>query len=66
MTVKKSGRAQWIRKAHLLRQDEFVCSACGHTQSRKTDTCPACGSRLSGTKRDPVWAEEAELFGLEE
>ena len=52
--------AHWIRRTHLLRPDEYVCSACGACFGAPEKRCPACGAAMKKTKKDPSWADEAE------
>lgn len=55
-------KPHWIRRDHLFKADEFVCSVCGASYPRARQRCPACGAVLDRTKYDPVWADEAELM----
>lgn len=52
--------AHWIRRTHLFRPDEFVCSACGASVQKPSSSCPACGAPMKKTKYDPSWVDEAE------
>ena len=52
--------AHWIRKTHLLRADEYICSECGAVCSRPRRVCPRCRSAMGKTRYDPSWADEAE------
>lgn len=52
----------WIRRTHLLRADEYLCSRCGKKADRPTAYCPACGVRMAGTKKDAHWILEAEIL----
>ena len=53
-------RVRWIRKAHLFRADEYICSRCGASYSKPFKVCPNCLSEMGGTRYDPVWVDEAE------
>ncbi len=52
--------ARWIRKTHLLKADEFICSRCGAAYGRPYQVCPNCQSVMTGSKYDPSWVDEAE------
>ena len=52
--------APWIRRTHLFRVDEFICSACGASAQKPSACCPACGAPMKKTKYDPSWVDEAE------
>ena len=52
--------AHWIRKTHLFRSDEFICSACGAKSDKPYRACPACGSPVKNTRYDASWVDEAE------
>ncbi len=52
--------AHWIRRTHLFRADEFVCSACGASAQKPSASCPTCGAPMKKTKVDPSWVDEAE------
>ncbi len=54
--------AHWIRRTHLFRADEFICSACRSASGRPYRVCPACGSRMKKTKYDPSWVDETEAL----
>lgn len=56
--------AYWIQHTHLFRQDEFECSACGHTEDRACGECPACGARMHSSKYDPSFVDEAEILSI--
>ena len=53
-------RPRWIRKTHLFRADEYICSRCGATYSRPYKICPHCQSEMGKTRFDPSWVDEAE------
>lgn len=53
-------QAYWIRRTHLLRADEYICSACAAASGRAQKHCPACGALMRRTKYDPSWVDEAE------
>ena len=52
--------AHWIWRTHLLRADEFICSACGASCQKPYQSCPACGVPMKKTKYDASWVDEAE------
>ena len=52
--------AHWIRRTHLFRADEFICSACGASCQKPTASCPVCGATMTKVKYDPSWVDEAE------
>ena len=53
-------QAHWIRRMHLFRADEYICSACGAPCQKPTLSCPACGAPMKKTKVDSSWVDEAE------
>jgi len=52
--------AQWIRKTHLFRPDEYICSVCRTVSNKPYRACPVCGAQVKKTKYDPSWVDEAE------
>ena len=52
--------AHWIRRSHLFRADEYICSACRRVSSRPLQTCPSCGSDMKKVRSDASWVDEAE------
>lgn len=52
----------WIRKTHLFRSDEYICSACGAVCPKPYAACPSCGAKMGKTKYDPSWVDEAEMM----
>ena len=54
--------ARWIRRTHILRSDEYVCSACGGKCDRPKKTCPHCGAVMKGAKSDTGWVDEMEAI----
>ena len=52
--------AKWIKRTHVFRRDEYVCSACGCITARPGRTCPGCGAAMKGSKYDPNWVDEME------
>ena len=50
----------WIKKTHLFRADEYICSVCGATAARPEQTCPSCRAAMGRTRYDPTWVDEAE------
>ncbi len=53
-------RVQWVRKTHLFRADEYICSKCGTAYNKPYKVCPTCESVMGRTKYDPSWVDEAE------
>ena len=53
-------QAYWIRRTHLLRADEYICSGCGAAYSKPYKVCPNCQSEMGKSKYDPSWVDEAE------
>ena len=53
-------QAHWIRRTHLFRADEYICSVCGASGQKPSPSCPACGATMKKTKYDPSWVDEAE------
>ncbi len=54
----------WIRRTHLFRRDEYICSVCGAAFVRPYQACPACGVPMKMSKYDPSWVDEAELISV--
>ncbi len=50
--------AEWIRRTHAFRSDEYECSACEAKTDAPFETCPACGRIMEGEIYDPSWVEE--------
>ncbi len=55
-------KAKWIRKTHLLRPDEYICSDCGRSFAKPYARCPSCGASMGRTKYDASWVDEIEGF----
>lgn len=53
-------QARWIKKTHLFKPDEYICSRCSATYDKPYKTCPNCGAAMGKTKCDPSWVDEAE------
>ena len=53
-------RIYWIRKTHLFRADEYICSDCGASYDKSYEICPNCQSEMGQLKYDPSWVDEAE------
>lgn len=54
--------AHWIRKTHLFRRDEYVCTRCGYFADKPYRECPGCKSRMWKGKYDPGWVDEMEAM----
>ncbi len=52
--------AHWIRKTHLFRRDEYICSNCGARADKPYIECPICGAGMRKTKYDASWVDEME------
>ena len=64
MFVKRKDTAYWIQKTHLLRADEYKCSACGGCFDKPYERCPNCGRNMTKSKYDPTWVDEVEIMDL--
>ena len=64
LNSKKEKAPVWLQKTHFLRADEYICSACGFKAKRASGVCPGCGARISKTKYDSSWADEAEILDM--
>ena len=60
----KNQTAHWIQRTHLLRSDEYECSACGRRFDKPYAQCPNCGKNMKGSKYDPSWVDEAEIMDI--
>ena len=58
----KKKTAHSIQRTHLFRKDEFECSSCGHRTDKPYKTCPYCNTPMKGSKYDPSWVDEMEMF----
>ena len=55
----------WLRRTHLFRPNEYICSAYGYTTvKRNLKVCPRCSASMKKTKYDPSWVDEAEFYDL--
>lgn len=54
----------WIRRTHLFKADEYVCSVCGAVCVKPYKACPSCGTPMHKTKVDPSWVDEAEMMSV--
>ncbi len=52
--------SHWVRKTHLFRADEFICSSCHAASDKPYAVCPRCGTPMKKAKYDPSWVDEAE------
>ncbi len=52
--------AHWIRKTHLFRRDEYICSNCGFRSAKPYVECPNCDEPMGRTRNDPNWVDELE------
>lgn len=55
-------RPHWIRKTHLFKADEYICSVCGGISGKPFKVCPACDSPMKKTKYEASWVDEIELM----
>ncbi len=58
--MKPSKTGYWTQRTHLLRDDEFICSACNASGKKPYKECPACGAAMKKSKYDPSWVDEEE------
>ncbi len=54
--------AYWIQRTHLFKKDEYECSICGKLTDKPYKICPHCGTSMKGSKYDPSWVDEMEMF----
>lgn len=52
----------WIRKTHLFRRDEYICSRCGSVSDKAYRSCPVCKAEMGRVKYDATWVDEAECM----
>lgn len=57
-----AGCAFWTQETHLLRADEYVCSACGKRSEKPFKQCPGCGRRMKKVKYEAGWVDEIEMW----
>lgn len=60
----KKRKAQWIRKTHIFRKDEYICSVCSFIAQSSLPVCPKCGSTMKNCKYDPTWVDEIEMLDI--
>ena len=53
-------RVRWMRRTHLFRVDEYICSTCGDAYDKPYSTCFNCNAVMGKSKYDSSWANEAE------
>ena len=53
-------RVRWIKKTHLLRPDEYVCTGCGFVSSAPYAVGPDCSAVMGRTRVEASWVDEAE------
>ena len=58
----KKKSAYWIQRTHLIRKDEYECSACGFCADKPYKTCPKCAMTMKNSKYDPSWVDEMEIL----
>ena len=54
--------AYWIQRTHLLRADEYICSACDGVCAAPAAVCPCCGRPMKNGRDDLHWIDEAEGY----
>ncbi|MCQ2548385.1 MAG: hypothetical protein MJ145_05240 [Clostridia bacterium] len=64
MKKKSNKKAYWTQQTHLLKADEYICSACGYSAKKALKECPGCGAIMSKSKYDPTWVDEAEILDM--
>ncbi len=52
--------SRWIRKTHLFKADEYVCSSCGSKSDKPYAVCPVCGLPMKRVQYEASWVDEAE------
>ena len=53
-------RVHWVKKTHLFRPDEYICTGCGVVSDTPYKVCPNCGAVMGRTKVEASWVDEAE------
>lgn len=54
-----------MKKEHLFRRAEYLCSACGAKSDKPLAACPGCGAVMTRKKKtDPEWIEEMEFYDI--
>ena len=57
------GNPTRIDHPHYIERDDYECSVCGARFGRKGMTCPKCGARFQGTRKDEnEFIEEMEIM----
>ena len=57
-------KAHWICCTHILRSDEYECSACGYVSKEPYSVCPDCGSLMVRSDSDLNWIDEMEELDM--
>ena len=52
--------AHWIRRTHLFREGDYICSFCKASCIKPYKDCPVCGMIIKSAKYDPSRVDEAE------
>ena len=58
----KGKKAFWIRRSHILRRDEYECSACGFRSDRPDAVCKGCGRSMKSGGCGSSWIDELEAI----
>ncbi len=62
----KEKKSEWIQKTHILRDDEFICRACGLKAEKPFKICPGCGAKMKKTKYIASWVDEEDFLDWED
>ena len=62
--MKKQPAPHWIRHTHLLRPDEYECSACKAIFRHRSAVCPKCGTALTKVSDRQEWLDEAAILDI--
>ena len=53
-----------MRKTHLFRADEYICSQCGASCDKLYKVCPSRQPLMGEAKYDLSWVDEAESLSV--
>ncbi len=59
--MKKESSPHWILESHILRPDEYRCSACGRRCPKPEAVCPGCRGKMGRVRDTLSWIDEIEF-----
>lgn len=62
----KEKKSELIHKTHFLKDDEYICKACGYRAKKAFKVCPGCGAKIKRKNYDPSWVDEMDFLDWED